>query len=329
MAEKESNDSAIQEVVATPTVNEPRNINLKRKSVLGKGLSPPLKRQMSLPDLFGQASQVDPIPDESLSANQELVEKLVRLIGAPLKLEIKNAVTEIKDANSRLVQNLNKEVKSLRDEIHKVRDSHARDVSALNSKLNAKCNEIDELKSEMSKLSIRVANSTDELEQYGRRNAVRIGNVTHDEIQDGGTDDYVIKLANDTLGVKLTSNDISRSHMSSAIRDGRCQILCKFVGYNIRKRIMKSKTKLKGSRLYITEDLTRRRSKTLNHLLAHKRANNIAQVWSSDGRIMYKVEQGDKASAANYIEDLPDWLRVNPPPAVFKPANIDNQDMLH
>ena len=60
--------------------------------------------------------------------------------------------------------------------------------------------------------------------------------------------------------------------------------------YNDRKKIFDSKKKLKGKKIAITESLTVTRIKKLNEARERYNFNN---VWTSDGKILYKDWSGN------------------------------------
>ena len=59
--------------------------------------------------------------------------------------------------------------------------------------------------------------------------------------------------------------------------------------YNDKKKIFDSKKKLKGSKIAIMESLTVTLMKKLNEA---RERYNITNVWSSDGKILYKYGLG-------------------------------------
>ena len=60
--------------------------------------------------------------------------------------------------------------------------------------------------------------------------------------------------------------------------------------YNDRKKIFDSKKNLKGKKIAITESLTVTRIKKLNEARERYNFNN---VWTSDGKILYKDWSGN------------------------------------
>ena len=107
----------------------------------------------------------------------------------------------------------------------------------------------------------------DELEQYGRRNAVRVfgipeikRNKKDGPVKFENTDALVLNVFKNKLNLNLSYHDISRSHRVGKPRDGRPRpIIVKFVSYRRKREVFSCKKKLKGTDLTITEDLTAQR----------------------------------------------------------------------
>ena len=120
--------------------------------------------------------------------------------------------------------------------------------------------EILNLKSELShsyNAYNRVSEDLAELQQYTRRNALRITNPAWPEDPNEDTDKLVISLAN-ALDVDIQPFEISRSHRVGKPRAGyQRPILVKFIGYRTRERLFKARKKLKEKqefrKVYINE----------------------------------------------------------------------------
>ena len=160
--------------------------------------------------------------------------------------------------------------------------------------------------------------STDieELEQYGRRNALRFLRVPLEDIPSetsGGrvtyhTDEFIVDFVNNKMDLPLELSEISRSHIVGKIdRDNnRCGIIVKFITYNVRHRVFcgKRNLKSKGSNIHIVEDLTTERFTTMKHLGKLFKAKKVCSYWSSDGRIFFKCSEHDTAHRVKYPDDL-------------------------
>lgn len=119
--------------------------------------------------------------------------------------------------------------------------------------------EVNTLKSENQILKKECNDNVDKLEQYSRRNNLRFLGVAEDQNED------VENVIKDILSKKLyiTTNEdlIERCHRvgSKLSYDGKPRpVIVKFVSYKYKSMIYKLKSKLKGTKLLIKEDLTHR-----------------------------------------------------------------------
>ncbi|KAJ8305117.1 hypothetical protein KUTeg_017331 [Tegillarca granosa] len=143
--------------------------------------------------------------------------------------------------------------------------------------------EINTLKSENENLRL----SIDELEQYGRRNAVRISGIPEKTGED--TDAIVRDVAN-KMGVDIHDVDISRSHRSGKPGQSRPrQILVKFVRYNTKRKLLISRRVMKSvpslNNVFINDDLTKRRQELYRKARDLWKDRKITKTWTWDGKI--------------------------------------------
>jgi hypothetical protein len=167
-------------------------------------------------------------------------------------------------------------------------------ISTLEEEVAGLHDDISEIRDVIEKQSAdSLSTQLDDLEQYGRRNSVRIYNlkcVTHD-----GVLPAVIELGK-SIGVHIQQTDIVRCHMIGAPKEGKCQSIVKFVHYWKRFDLIHNRSKLKGhpNKTNIGEDLTRRKLSLVNRLRDLKFKGVINSVWTSDGRVLYKIrDDGD------------------------------------
>ncbi|KAE8751880.1 hypothetical protein FOCC_FOCC001357 [Frankliniella occidentalis] len=150
------------------------------------------------------------------------------------------------------------------------------EVVNLKKELKAKDDKID-------KLENFVETRLDELEQYGRRNNLRIFGVQ--EKEDENTDDIVIDLAQ-KMGVEIDGSFIDRSHRVGKRGSPNRPIIVKFIGYGPRSEIFGAKKKLINTKITIREDLTVRRLQVMKEAMAKY---GMKRVWTRDGVIKINV----------------------------------------
>lgn len=139
---------------------------------------------------------------------------------------------------------------------------------------------------------------SDELEQYQRRNSIRVFGVP--ETSDENTDDLVLQVAA-SVGANININMIDRSHRVGPKTDKPRPIIAKFTSYRFRQEIYSKKKNLKGSKITIREDLTASRLSVLRAAITRF---GVRRVWSSDGTIIILKPDGTKHRATR-IEQLP------------------------
>lgn len=147
--------------------------------------------------------------------------------------------------------------------------------------------ELESLKSENEQLkrdNVSLAEKLDDLEQYTRRNSVRVLGIP--ENKNVNVENEVLSLFNSTLGLSVTVENIDRCHRVGAFNKSRKKprpIIVKFVSYRTRAMVCASRRKLKGSNIVIQEDLTTRRFNLLKEVQSVVKRG---KAWSRDGRIM-------------------------------------------
>jgi hypothetical protein len=292
-----------------------------------------VKRQASLPDLFSATSKSSEMEYDRIDGNEtddssdhgnasaaSLEEEIVKIFLKPevfgkFVSAISSALSKKLDQNIdrvlKSVNDLEKTVKSLNSENKQLKKK----LSEKDSLLENSVKEINNLKVKVSLLKKRmlpdssvmegISAKINDQEQHGRRNSLRFHNLrctTHDEVTNA-----VIKLATETIGITLTRRDIVHAHMIGPPREnGTCQAIVRFVHYWKRAEIYRNKSKLKGNedRVFITEDLTVRNMSLMRALLELRKNGKIDSVWSSDGRIFYKAQGGERVMVKR-TSDIP------------------------
>lgn len=197
--------------------------------------------------------------------------------------------------------------------------------TALNDRMVAIETENKRLQGQVTDLTTRLQTLTqtsdqkyDNVEQYSRRNSLRISGV--EESPGESTDDIILDLAKQ-CNVNITLQEIDRSHRlqprrstagansSSRPRD----IIVKFISYRSRSAFFRGKSVLKSSEtrrnIFINEDLTKYRAEILRSArnLVKNKNSNVVNAWSSDGRIYIKAADGTR----RHISSSSDLAKYN------------------
>ena len=187
--------------------------------------------------------------------------------------------------------------------------------------IDRKLQKLDDLEKSVSTNSTEVKNLTnrlDHLEQYSRRNNIRILGVK--TTPDENTDDIVREVAH-RIGIAISPGDIDRSHRlhrpgnaperpqgsyANAARASNTTpppILVKFTSYKPKFQMMKHRRKLKGSGIVVIEDLTKKNAYLLSQT---SKKNNVKATWSLDGRVYALVKTTDGREMRKHITSLTD-----------------------
>lgn len=127
----------------------------------------------------------------------------------------------------------------------------------------------------------------EQLEQYSRRNALRVFGAPEEGANEK-TDDIVTKIISGKLGVEMSPEFICRSHRIGKLRTSPQArprpIIVKFTSYNKRQEVFRAKKQLKGTGIVIQEDLTIRRQRVLQKLID---TYGFGNTWTADGRLFF------------------------------------------
>ena len=155
-----------------------------------------------------------------------------------------------------------------------------------NKKKNKKIKELEETILILTKKNKSLKSDVDELEQYSRRNYLLLHGVQ--ENKNENTDNIVLKTMSEELDIKIEENDLDRTNRIGSRNKEAGKppaIIVKFTRYAIQNKIYSNKKKLKGKNVLITESLTSRR---YNFLKEAQEKYGVKNVWTSDGRILFK-----------------------------------------
>ncbi|EDO41567.1 predicted protein [Nematostella vectensis] len=155
---------------------------------------------------------------------------------------------------------------------------------------------------ERGKIAVEVDGKLDGLEQYSRRNNIRIDGIPQTEEKED-TDRLIIETIKAKIGIVIAPADIWRSHRVGHSKGSTPrQIICKFVRHNIKAKILKEKKSLreKKDKLRVNEDLTKGR---LDAIKAINSKLDIYKLWTIDGTIHVRLNK-DKDKAKEIIHSL-------------------------
>lgn len=184
-------------------------------------------------------------------------------------------------------------------------------AEATTKSLTAVLDRVAELEKQVTTLQERVSTldtslklRSDDLEQYQRRNNLRVFGIPETNGED--TDKLVTKMFKEKLGVDVPVSRLDRSHRVGRKLDPRPgqdvrprPIIVRFMSYQDRRQVFSAKKRLKSTGFSIREDLTSARVELLQ--MAAERFGRD-RAWTLDGRILWIDRQGTKGVASHFTE---------------------------
>ncbi|CAC5411750.1 unnamed protein product [Mytilus coruscus] len=130
------------------------------------------------------------------------------------------------------------------------------------------------------------------------------------------TDDLILDICNKKLDLGIQKSDISGSHVIGKVRNGKSQVIVRFISYRNREKVFSAKKKgLKDdpSKIFITKNLTTHRTNRVKELSDLKYRHSIHTYWTNDGRIYVKKTEASMKQLILNHDDIRDLLRSNDP----------------
>ena len=280
------------------SIGDLRDLDTKKVPVQRKNITDKVLEALTSPDVLNKIIPV-------------LSEKIGETISSIIETQIKECVdTHVKP----LIETVRSHEKSLEDNKQKLCKQFIQ-IRSLESTIanQAKIMEdqdfqIVQLGRRVSDLEVRIENQ----EQYSRRTSLRFHNLKVPVNNYGriihpvDTDKLVLDVCNNKLGLDLTTNDISRSHVIGKAIDGRSQVIVRFISYRTRNKVYSSKRLLKDDpdSVFITENLTMYRTALVKKLAQLKYKREIYAYWTMDGRIFAMKSQNSRKRIINNYDDI-------------------------
>ena len=143
-------------------------------------------------------------------------------------------------------------------------------IESQSVKINDQLNTIEQLKQSVASLYRRLK----ETEQYSRRTCLRSNNLKLPTKPNGkiikpiNSDQRVIDICNNELGLDLQLQDLGRTHPIGPVQDDKADTIARFISYMPRQQVFSNKRKLKQHQYgtFISENLTTRRYALISEL---------------------------------------------------------------
>ncbi|CAC5386810.1 unnamed protein product [Mytilus coruscus] len=238
---------------------------------------------------LGDLTDLD-IPKKAAPLRKSVADRVLEALSSP---EVINTIMPIlsKQISETLVPIIQTEVKKcVMDEmeplLHKI-DSQNKTIekqqqqitmqfiqlSALQSTTKDQVTSNKERDNDVNFLYNRVAELENRLEiqeQYSRRTSLRFNNIPIpvDRLSGGkivhpvDTDNIILDICKNKLKLDVGIQDIGRSHVIGKVKQGKSQVIVRFISYRTRQLVFSNKKALKGdpNGTFITENLTQFRT---------------------------------------------------------------------
>ena len=128
-------------------------------------------------------------------------------------------------------------------------------------------------------------------DNISRKDSIRIYGLTEDDIPETTEKciTKVVELLNKKLGMNVTLKDISIAHRlgktSGTVQANPRGVIVKFTSRIMKSEAIRQRKALKGTKIVIREDLTRRNQTLLKTAASHTK---ISSSWSHNGKIFVK-----------------------------------------
>ena len=248
---------------------------------------------------------------------EEINTKLCEMLTKKDKQFIKEILVDTLDEmKEKIIGMVMKKVDQLEGDVNSIAIEQKKQEKEM-KKLSEKNEELEE---KNKKLNERIAREEDkrkydlnDLEQYGRRNNVRISGLTFDNKYENSqqTAKGIATILNNQMGLNISSYDIDIAHRLGKYEEHKIRnVIVKFVQRQLKVTVMKNTKKLKGTPISINEDLTSINLEVLASLRL-KGKDTIEKSWSYEGKLYAKMKTGKivPITSADYTE----WLALKWP----------------
>ena len=277
-----------------------RDINPSQKKVPAskKSIADKVLEALSSPDVL---QQIIPILSQKICENIESmietqIQDCVQTQIKPLMETVRSqqvTIDDLKEKTCKQFITIHGLERGMADQIRSLKE-HEKEIEALYSKIG--------------ELEVRLESQ----EQYSRRTSLRFHNLTV-PVNDRGfikhpvnTDQLVLDVCNTKMGLELTEADISRYHVIGQVRNGKSQVIVRFISYRTRHMVYSRKKFLKNDTngIFITENLTQYRTTLVKKLAQLKYRDQIHAYWTSDGRIFAMKSENSRKKIINNFNDI-------------------------
>lgn len=151
-----------------------------------------------------------------------------------------------------LLEKFKNEIKS---DLEETLRSHLQKLN-IQELFNEQTKKYDQIMEENCKLKDMILKQNRQIEELKRKNNIVVFGVPERKEENfQKLEDNILGLGNSTLGVEINKTDLNYVRRIGPSREKKRPIVVSFVSYNIKRRILQNCYKLKGTSIFITDDL--------------------------------------------------------------------------
>ena len=180
------------------------------------------------------------------------------------------------------IQSIAMDVKRLENLLRKIIKE---EVSKLTQHIETLTTENKNLKEDLTavkKENLSLKNELNNLEQYTRRENVRIFGVEDNAWEDGKKSTVLaLDILRNKMKIDIKEEDVEVAHRVGKFKSDRKRaIIVRFASRKTKEKVMTEKKKLKGSGIFVNEDLTKRNA---DWFFKVKRTEGVINAWTKNG----------------------------------------------
>lgn len=280
--------------------SEMKEIRKQLKEVNGK-----------LGSVINKVDKTDKKLEEAVMKNDGSLRSVLREMITEMKEELLNSlVNRLEILEKRIydrevkTEELQSEVKRLQKEVVKQKDE--------NETLRKNSNQTDD----------RMTKIQNDSEQYSRLNNIRIHGIVSGNAYETAeeTTNIVVKTLNEKMNIGLRTEDIDLAHRTKKFTAGSQEAIVRLQSRLVKENILRNRRKLKGTGIYINEDLTYLNQQVMMSV-KRKMPDEVGNVFTRNGIIKY-ITKTNQLKTVTY-KDYQHWLDL-PWPA-RRPATPPNR----
>ena len=219
--------------------------------------------------------------------------------------EIKVSNKKLQDALLEMKKNndtMNKRIDLLESKLQSKDEHIERLVKSLDMEINSKKNNVIISGLDLQARSYARATSGNDHEETNGTSSQSGGEFT-------GLRKKVAEFVNKTMGVQLQTSDIIACHELPSRKEERVKpVIVSLINNAVKRDVMMGRKKLKGTRIYVNEQLTKKNAALFKKARDLKKQAKIDSTWTYNEKVFLKKSQSGSPKEITAEEDLSPFL---------------------